>query len=55
VLCNLAWHTKHMGRRARTNPAKLRGLENKNKSGQRRGIFLDSPFYQNLVVWLVVH
>ena len=35
-----------MERKARTTPAQLHGLENKKKSGQRRGIFLDFPFYR---------
>jgi hypothetical protein len=32
-----------MERKARTNPAQLRGLESKKKSGQRRDFFLDIP------------
>jgi hypothetical protein len=35
-----------MERKARTNPAQLYGLENKKKSGRRRSIFLDFPFYR---------
>jgi hypothetical protein len=35
-----------MERKARTNPAQLSGLGNKKKSGRRRGIFLDFPFYR---------
>src|SRR5882724_4521233 len=35
-----------MGRKVRTNPAQLRGLESEKKSDQRRGFFLDFPFYR---------
>jgi hypothetical protein len=35
-----------MGRKARTIPAHPHGLESKKKSGRRRNIFLDFPFYR---------
>jgi hypothetical protein len=38
--------TEHMGRKARTNPAQSCGLESEKKSGHRRCIFLDFPFYR---------
>ncbi len=37
---------EHMGRKARTNPAQLHGLESKEKSSYRRGVLLDFPFYR---------
>src|SRR6266404_6800101 len=43
-----------MGRKVRTNPAQLRGLESEKKSDQRRGFFLDFPFYRTYQALAVV-
>jgi hypothetical protein len=38
--------TEFLGRKVRTIHAQLDGLEGQKKSGHRRGIFLDFPFYR---------
>jgi hypothetical protein len=38
--------TEFMGRKVRTILAHSDGLESEKKSGRRRGIFLDFPFYR---------
>jgi hypothetical protein len=45
-LRDTAQRTEFMERKAGTNPAQLRGLEDKNTSGRRRSVFLDFPFYR---------